>query len=45
VVVDGQVQVLPADAAARTLPRAVAGDAMVGAYEAAELLDVDVDMT
>lgn len=43
VVVDGQVQGLPADAAARTLSGAVAGDAMPDALEAAEFLDVDVD--
>jgi hypothetical protein len=42
-VVDGQMQILPADAAARALPGAVAGDAMAHAFEAAELLDVDVD--
>jgi hypothetical protein len=43
VVVDGQVQVLPADAAARTLAGAIAGDAVADAREATELLDVDVD--
>ncbi|KQT70250.1 hypothetical protein ASG51_14460 [Methylobacterium sp. Leaf465] len=42
-VVDGQVQILPADPAALALAGALAGDAMAGALEAAELLDVDVD--
>ena len=37
------MQVLPADTAARTLASAIAGDAMADAFEAAELLDVDVD--
>jgi len=42
-VVDGQVHVFPANAAAVALPRAIAGDAMAGAVELTEFLDVDMD--
>ena len=43
VVVDANVQILPADAASVALAGAVAGDAVAWAVEAAELLDIDVD--
>jgi hypothetical protein len=42
VVVDADMDELPADAARAALALAVAGDAMTGAREAAELLDVDM---
>ena len=41
-VVDADVQILPADAASAALAGAVAGDAVAWSVEAAELLDVDV---
>ena len=48
VIVDGQIQIFPAlaallAAARRALPGAIAGDAMSDPFDAAELLDVDVD--
>ncbi len=43
VVVDANVQILPADASSVALAGAVAGDAVARSVEAAELLDVDVD--
>ena len=42
-VVDGDVQMLPADAAVASWPRAIAGDAVADAVDPAELLGVDVD--
>ena len=42
-VVDGDVDGLPANASAVALPLAVAGDAVADPVEATELLDVDVD--
>ena len=41
-VVDADMDVFPADATAAALSRAVTGDAVARAVEAAELLDVDV---
>lgn len=40
-VVDGQMDVFPADAAAVALAGAIAGDAVAGSVEFAEFLDVD----
>ena len=47
-IVDGQIQIFPAlaallAAARRALPGAIAGDAMSDPFDAAELLDVDMD--
>ena len=42
-IVDADVDELPADAPAVALTGAIAGDAVADFVEAAELLDVDVD--
>src|ERR1700733_1345525 len=42
-IVDGQMQVFPADASALALSFAIAGNPVPGALETAELFDIDMD--